>query len=191
MFSTNFSKVFFLPVRLKLMCFQRKVYHNKQVRCKFCETDQTSRNFVRHLIRHHGTEKEVKDALEFPLKSKERRQAIELIKGSTNFDLYLKGIVRPKKERDEMKEAEYYPCIYCKTLYSKRYLSRHTKICPTKKYSVEAHIHSKPITLSQTAVACALDTTDVISKLNIKEQVTLSFDNFYNFKIFSHQLIFL
>lgn len=67
---------------------------------------------------------------------------------------------------------EYYPCTYCKTLYSKLYLFRHAKICPIKKKSTESNTKCKEITLSQTTVACALDQTEVISKLNIKDQVS-------------------
>lgn len=149
------------------------MYHNKKVRCKFCDSDISSRNFVRHLMRHHNHENEVKNILEFPLKSKERKQAINLLKGSTNFDLYLKGILRPKKQRHEENSNDFYPCVYCKTLYSKLYLHRHAKMCPIKKNSIEANRKSKQITLSQIVIACALDTTDVISKLNIKEQASV------------------
>ncbi|KAG5863329.1 hypothetical protein JTB14_004960 [Gonioctena quinquepunctata] len=106
-----------------------------------------------------------------PVKSKERKQALDLLKGSTNFELYLKGTIRPKKQRTEDNNMEYYPCIYCKVLYSKRYLYRHAKICPIKKKSTGSNTKSQHIALSQTAVACALDTADVISKLHIKEQV--------------------
>nr|CAI5827408.1 unnamed protein product [Callosobruchus analis] len=150
---------------------QRKNYHDKKVRCKFCEEDISSRNFVRHVIRHHNHEREVNNILEFPVKSKQRRQAFDRLKGSTNFEMYLKGAIRPKKQRTEDTNVEYYPCIYCKALFSKKYLNRHAKICPVKNNSTTAYGKSSQITLSQTAVACALDPNDVISKLNIKEQV--------------------
>ncbi|KAG5865458.1 hypothetical protein JTB14_034317 [Gonioctena quinquepunctata] len=158
-----------LSGRLKNM---RKNYHNKKVHCKFCEEDVSSRNFVRHLSRHHTHEKELKDVLDLPVKSKKIKQALDLLKGSTNFELYLKGTIRPKKQRTEDNNMEYYPCIYCKVLYSKRYLYRHAKICPIKKKSTGSNTKSQHIALSQTAVACALDTADVISKLHIKEQIT-------------------
>nr|CAI5833329.1 unnamed protein product [Callosobruchus analis] len=85
--------------------------------------------------------------------------------------MYLKGAIRPKKQYTEDTNVEYYPCIYCKALFSKKYLNRHAKICPVKNNSTTAYGKSSQITLSQTAVACALDPNDVISKLNIKEQV--------------------
>lgn len=136
--------------------------------------DTTSRNFVRHLVRHHKGEHEVENILKLPSKSKERKQVINLLKSNTNFDMYLKGIVRPKKQQNPHNDHEYYPCIYCKTLYSKHYLHRHAKICPIKKISIDGNKKSEQVALSQTLVACALDTTDVISKLNIKEQVSYS-----------------
>nr|CAI5831886.1 unnamed protein product [Callosobruchus analis] len=109
---------------------------------------------------------------DFPVKSKQRRQAsFDRLKGSTNFEMYLKGAIRPKKQRTEDTNVEYYPCIYCKELFSKKYLNRHAKICPVKNNSTTAYGESSQITLSQTAVACALNPNDVISKLNIKEQV--------------------
>lgn len=128
---------------------------------------------MRHLVRHHNHEREVKSILEFPVKSKERKQALDLLKGSTNFDLYLKGTIRPKKQRTEDTNVDYYPCIWCKTLFSKRFLYRHAKICRIKKRSIESDTNFKQISLSQTTVACALDATDVISKLNVKDQVSL------------------
>ncbi|KAG5863321.1 hypothetical protein JTB14_025935 [Gonioctena quinquepunctata] len=149
----------------------RKNYLNKKVHCKFCEEDVSSRNFVKHLSRHHTHEKELKDVLDLPVKSKERKQALDLLEGSTNFELYLEGTICPKKQRTEDNNMEYYPCIYCKVLYSKRYLYRHAKICPIKQKSTGSNTKSQHIALSQTAVACALDTADVISKLHIKEQV--------------------
>lgn len=134
---------------------------------------------MRHLIRHHNHEREVKDILQFPVKSKERRQALGYLKSNTNFELYLKGTIRPKKQLSKDSNMDYYPCVYCKTLYSKSFLHRHVKMCTIKKKNPGSKTKSSLITLSQTAVACALDPTDVISKLNIKEQVILLMNTSY------------
>ncbi|KAJ8932570.1 hypothetical protein NQ318_007619 [Aromia moschata] len=52
------------------------------------------------LARHHRSEKEVVNALQWPKGSKERRQALSLLRNATNFDLYITGI--RSNERDEI-----------------------------------------------------------------------------------------
>ncbi|CAH1976684.1 unnamed protein product [Acanthoscelides obtectus] len=147
-------------------------YRNKKVSCKFCDEDVTSRNFVRHLIRHHKHETDVKKALEFPAKCKERKQALSVLRNEQNFELYLKGIIRPKKQLSEGTNITYYPCVYCKAVYARSFLIRHAKTCSAKIRSAEnTKFKVNHVALSQTTVACALDPTDVISKLNLKEQV--------------------
>lgn len=134
----------------------------------------SSRNFVRHLKRRHNHEKEVLDVLSFPLKSKERKFALEKLRNDSNFDLYLNGEIRPKKKLTEPLEIEYYPCIYCKAIFSKCYLNRHVKKCIGNR---EPNKHAKVsvVSSSQTKVACALDPTDVISKLAIRKEVGVFF----------------
>ncbi|KAJ8948215.1 hypothetical protein NQ317_010967, partial [Molorchus minor] len=125
--------------------------------------------------------KEVRDVLSYPLKSKERKCALEKFRNDSNFDLYLDGKIRPKKQLTEpTAEIEYYPCIYCKAIFSKHYLNRHVKKCIG---NTEPNKHTKVniVSSSQTKVACALDPTNIISKLAIREEVHIlhpkNFDN--------------
>lgn len=152
--------------------FQAKLNSTKKpTKCKFCALDIISKNFVRHIETHHHDEKEVKKILEYPKSSKERRLAFSLLRNSTNFDLYIKGELRPYRETKQQHTTLYYPCIYCKGLYKKAYLRRHTKRCPAKNNNSASNVPKCYVSNSQTMAACAMDTTNVISLLNLKEQV--------------------
>lgn len=111
----------------------------------------------------------MKIILQYPRKSKERRQAYSLLRNATNFDLYIQGELRPYRETNEESASLFYPCIYCKGLFKKQYLKRHTKRCLVNKEKI---CNSKDyVSASQSLAACAMDPTNVISTLNIKEQV--------------------
>lgn len=144
------------------------------MRCKFCTQDISSKNFVRHIETFHRNENEIKEILQYPVRSKERREAFILLRKNTNFDLYIGGIIRPYRETAKKDNILFYPCVYCKGLFKKEYLGRHTKSCVCKK-TVEAVTLKKCrlnyISESQTLIACASDITNVISKLNVKQQV--------------------
>ena len=142
----------------------------KEVRCKFCASDVLSKNFVRHVEKCHHEENEVKKILENPKSSKERRQAFILLRNDTNFDLYIKGETRPRRYNSEQDSTTFYPCIYCKGVFKKEYLKRHTKAC---KLKVTAATNGKTdyIAESQTLTACSLDPTNTISRLNVKNEV--------------------
>lgn len=111
--------------------------------------------------------------MSFPIGTKERRQALLKIKIESNFNLYLNGIIRPKKQLSQEKDTSYYPCVYCKVIYTKNFLHRHAKNCFAKQKLIGLNSNAKVnyVSKSQTAVACASDPTETISKLNIKEQV--------------------
>lgn len=115
---------------------------------------------------------EVRDVMSFPLKSKQRKCALEKLRNDSNFDLYLDGKIRPKKQLTEPTETEYYPCIYCNAIFSKCYLNRHVKKCIGNR-EPNKHTKANVISSSQTKVACALDPTDVISKLAIRKEVRI------------------
>lgn len=141
------------------------------MKCKFCEKDILSKNFVRHLEMYHKEEKEVQKILDCPKGSKERRRAVILLRNSTNFDLYIRGIMRPRRFTNK-NDAVYYPCIYCKGVFKKKYLPRHSKLCSNNKsIKTKMKFHSNYVTDSQTLAACAMDPTDMISRLNVTEQV--------------------
>ncbi len=131
---------------------------------------------MRHVERHHGSEKEIEDILKLPKNSKDRRQALILLRKDTNFHLHISGITRPFREskQESLEKLDYYPCIYCKGLFQKQYLKRHTKICICKPNgSKQTHSRMDYVSSSQTVVACASDPTDTLSKLNVKCQVSV------------------
>lgn len=147
---------------------------NKKVKCKFCDQDLPTKNFSRHLERNHSSESEVVDMLTFPKNSKERRRAFMLFRNETNFNLFINGITRPNRQtfKNFGKNEVYYPCAYCKGLYIREYLKRHSRHCPVK--AKDTTFRKCHISASQTVSACAMDTTNTISKLNVKKQVSLA-----------------
>lgn len=129
---------------------------------------------MRHLERHHKEENEVQNILKHPKNTKERRRALGLLRNNTNFDLFLTGIVRPIRQQNKNENIEYFPCAYCKGLFLKNYLKRHAKSCYVKKQNQILREQGKKdhhLACSQTAIACAMDPTNVISKLNVKVKV--------------------
>ncbi|KAK5648222.1 hypothetical protein RI129_003114 [Pyrocoelia pectoralis] len=114
---------------------------------------------MRHLERNHKSEDEVNNIFQLPKNSKERRRAF-----APNRQI----IKKPNEQ-----EVTYYPCAYCKGLFLKEYLKRHAKSCFVQKQAADRQEgkHIYHISNSQTIIACAMDPTDVISKLNVKEQV--------------------
>ncbi|KAK4882281.1 hypothetical protein RN001_005600 [Aquatica leii] len=160
---TNKSeKSIVLPLTKNIVYSRLKPKENerKKVRCKYCENDVDSKNLVRHLERHHKEEYEVQKLLQTPKNSKERRFALRT--------------TRPVRQVKENKENEYFACAYCKGIFLKNYLKRHCKSCAVKKEKDSLSKNSKNshhLSCSQTVTACAMDPTNVISKLTIKEQV--------------------
>lgn len=54
---------------------------------------------------------------------------VAMFRNDSNFDLYLSGTIRPKKQVLFYENKKYYPCIYCKGIFRKSYLNRHCKVC--------------------------------------------------------------
>lgn len=142
------------------------------VRCKFCSTDILSKNFVRHMEFNHRKEKEVAEILELPKRSKSRRTAFSLLRNDTNFHLFVNGIVRPYRQTGQQEQTIFYPCVNCKGLFKKHYLRRHKKLCLMQKAST-SNTNRNYIADSQTLTACAMDPTNVISRLNVKNEVRI------------------
>lgn len=131
---------------------------------------------MRHLQRHHAHEKEVECLIRMPQKSKARRDAVALLRNDINFDLYLTGTVRAKRQATEVIEnVSYQPCAYCKGLFRKTYLKRHAKSCILRKSANmgDAPNRTNYLSESQTVVACAIDPTETIAKLNIRNKVSI------------------
>lgn len=121
---------------------------------------------------YHSDENEIKAILAYPKCSRARRQAFSLLRKKTNFDLYINGVFRPYRMNKEQTSKTFYPCIYCRGLFKKGYLKRHTKVCSVEySRNADPRIRHNYITDSQTLTACAMDPTNTISRLNVKEQV--------------------
>lgn len=123
-------------------------------------------------MRKHGSEPEVRKIIDMPPNSKERRQALILLRNDTNFDLYIKGTIRPIHLKIDQTEdsTRYYPCAYCKGVFLKNYLRRHARSCPFQKRKSNDP-KKDHLSQSQTVVACAVDPTNVVARLNVKEKV--------------------
>jgi hypothetical protein len=137
------------------------MFNEKLIHCKFCAEDIATKNFMRHLKRRHNDENEVTRIFNYPLHSMERRQASAMLRNDTNFNLYITELIRPNRHCTKAinKDATYYPCVHCKGVYTKKDLKRHANSC-----SLEM-----PTKVDQKL----MDPTQVVSKLNIKEQGVL------------------
>lgn len=132
------------------------------------------KRLCRHLETYHKGQKEVQNILDLPKGSKERRYTVALLRNTTNFDHYIRGIIRPRRATTNMNDAFFYPCIHCKGVFKKKYLRRHTKLCSANKSkNIKTNSHKKDVSNSQTFVACSMDPTNMISRLNVKEQVLI------------------
>ncbi|KAJ8946138.1 hypothetical protein NQ314_008960, partial [Rhamnusium bicolor] len=154
---------------------KEKTDAKKIIQCKYCLEDIANKNFMRHLKRNHSTEKEVESIFQYPKNSKERRHALGILRNETNFNLFIKGTIRPNRNRYKnlVEHEKYYPCAYCKGLFFKEYLRRHVKNCiaiKTHANASQVELKKNVLSRSHTITACAVDPTNVISKLNVKEQ---------------------
>nr|CAI5843083.1 unnamed protein product [Callosobruchus analis] len=147
--------------------FSHKLTKKKTI-CKFCHLEVT--NFERHLEKNHVEYQEVRDLLSFPKLSIERRKIITLIRNSGNFGQYLIGNTIPKYRRNIKSYTEYYPCAFCKGLYSKKYLARHAKSCVVKDETRESSRFSH-LSASQTLIACTLQRNNVLQKLRVRDEI--------------------
>lgn len=91
--------------------------------CFFCEISVTK--FHRHLFRHHKFEVEVQKIMSLPIKSQERRNAINKIRNSGNFikSLQEDTVVPVRKSKiSNPTTSSILPCKFCKGFYDKKYL---------------------------------------------------------------------
>lgn len=115
--------------------------------------------------------------MQYPKNSKERKHALAILRNDINFELYIKGVIRPnrvvsKSSSPSVKDIQYYPCAYCKGLFVKSYLRRHVKKCLTYKTDPNTSQEKSQInhlSRSYTITACAVNPTNVISRLNVKD----------------------
>lgn len=146
----------------------RPKYRKKKTFCEFCKTDVT--NFERHLQRNHQDRKEVREMMQYPLKSVKRKQCLELMRNAGNFEEYLKGNIRPKYQKRDNSNDIYIPCAFCKGMFKKSFLHRHYKHC------AGAHISNdltriRHLSASQSLVASALSKDNTLQQMRVKNEV--------------------
>lgn len=115
----------------------------------------------------HGNKKEILKIMQLPKNSKARREAFVLLRNQIKFDLYIEGDVRPVRSQN-IKGFNFYPCVHCQGVFKKSYLKRHARHC---KQNQNKGARSNYVSESQTLTACLMDSTNAISKLNVKEKV--------------------
>lgn len=107
--------------------------------------------------------------LKYPKKHEERRKIIGLVRNSGHFSEFLKGNIKPKYDCSK-KNEDYYPCVRCKAILTKKYLARHKKTCVLKNIN-NAFSKRNEAAASQTLIACSMDINNSLHKLRVKEEV--------------------
>lgn len=112
--------------------------YNKRNYCLYCL--KPSSKIARHLEAVHGKVEEVARAFLYPKNSKERRNALNILRRRGNFAYNahvvskgageLQACYRPRKARSAF---DFIHCFHCQGLYSKRTLWKHMKICPARE----------------------------------------------------------
>ncbi|XP_067381120.1 uncharacterized protein [Channa argus] len=111
--------------------------------CYVCKKPQSK--ISRHLKNHEGTEPDIAAAFLLPKHSQERKRLLEKLRNKGNYQhnqevmdnrsgpLKLKR--RPRKFDIEISTKAYVHCAYCKGMFIRKELWRHTKRCPSKTAS--------------------------------------------------------
>lgn len=144
----------------------------------FCNkfTDQ----ITRHLTRNHKSTLEVKEALSFPSKSKDRREEWQKIirKGDyqANLDSLRNGatnfvVVREGKQKND----EYIPCPHCCGFFSTKMLYKHSNICFMKRSEGRDKF---PVSVGRAMLSSAI-VTNKFSDLNSLVLDKMKKDNLY------------
>lgn len=106
--------------------YRTKKYIRKPDFCYFCET--MVNNFARHIIRNHENETEVAKILAKPVKSKERRLLLDILRRKGNF-LNKDGTSVKKVRESLIPDRNVLPCDNCLGFFSAKNLYRHRKKC--------------------------------------------------------------
>lgn len=97
--------------------------------CYVCQKPQSK--LARHL-EIHKTETEVMEALSFPKRSVKRRRLLEKLRNRGNFqhnvDVLKNGTGQIKLKRTS-KQSKFIHCVYCKGMFSRKELWRHSRRC--------------------------------------------------------------
>ncbi|XP_028298057.1 uncharacterized protein LOC114460324 isoform X2 [Gouania willdenowi] len=108
--------------------------YNKKHYCLYCPLH--CHKMARHLIRKHSNEPAVAQATSFPLKTKERKLHLDLIRNkgnrAHNNEVLKTGcgtLIPSQQSGDEVKAGDYMHCINCEALLKRKSLWRHMSRC--------------------------------------------------------------
>ncbi|XKL62200.1 hypothetical protein PGB90_002033 [Kerria lacca] len=120
-----------LLLLMSIEIFQK--YEKKKFICQYCNEPTT--NFIRHLERNHSDKEKVKNIMSLPVNSMERIEAMKLLRNDRNFINFI--ATKTKKKSEELIEKNRLPCEYCKGLFSKKYLARHSRNCKSRLLAID------------------------------------------------------
>lgn len=128
--------------------------------CYVCKTPQSK--ISRHLKKHEKVEPDIAEAFSFPKNSKERKRLLEKLRNKGNYehnqevmrkhDGQLKLKRRPGPSKISVNAKTHVHCAYCKGLFIRKELWRHSHRCPSKMVSeTEAISKTKALVLADIA----------------------------------------
>lgn len=111
--------------------------------CYVCKTPQSK--IARHLKKHEKEEPDIAQAFLLPKNSKERKKLLEKLRNKgnyehnkevlTNNDGLLKVKRISKQSKSSLNTKNYVHCAYCKGMFIRKELWRHSQRCPSKTVS--------------------------------------------------------
>ncbi|XP_067284389.1 uncharacterized protein [Pseudorasbora parva] len=111
--------------------------------CYVCKKPQAK--ISRHFKNHQDSETEIATAFSLPKHSQERRRLLEKLRNRGNYEHnqevmesksgQLKVRRRPGRSEIELSAKTHVHCVYCKGLYVRKELWRHTQRCPSNMLS--------------------------------------------------------
>ncbi|XP_054637986.1 uncharacterized protein LOC129185220 isoform X2 [Dunckerocampus dactyliophorus] len=127
--------------------------------CYVCKTPQSK--IARHLKQHEKDEPDIAEAFLHPNNSKERKKLLEKLRNKGNYEHnqevptnnegFLKVKRRSKQSKDSVNTKTFVHCAYCRGMFIRKELWRHSRRCPFKTVSES----------EATAKATCLDRADI------------------------------
>ncbi|XP_077091385.1 uncharacterized protein LOC143742422 isoform X2 [Siphateles boraxobius] len=128
--------------------------------CYVCKKPQSK--IARHFKKHQDSETEIAAAFLLPKHSQDRKRLLEKLRNRGNYEHNqevmgsksgpLKVRRRPGRSEIELSAKTYVHCVYCKGLFVRKELWRHTHRCPSNTFSEsEATAKAKVLVLADIA----------------------------------------
>ncbi|KAM9495718.1 uncharacterized protein Hap1MRO34_020027 isoform 2-T3 [Clarias gariepinus] len=120
-----------------------KKFFTQKNYCYVCKKPQSK--IVRHFKKHQDSEAEIAAAFLLPKHFQDRRKLLEKLRNRGNYEHNqevmgnkcgpLKVKRRPGRSEIKVRAKTYVHCVYCKGLFVRKELWRHTRRCPSKMSS--------------------------------------------------------